>query len=83
MKRVRILLADDHTLFCSMLKDLLKPEYEVVGSVSDGRTLESCQVAPTRRGNCGYWNAVAQWSGRWTEIEASESSTKTDLPHSE
>jgi DNA-binding NarL/FixJ family response regulator len=39
MARVRILLADDHTLFCNLLRDLLEPEYEVVGSVSDGREL--------------------------------------------
>lgn len=39
MARVKILLADDHTLFCNLLKDLLEPEYEVVGSVSDGREL--------------------------------------------
>jgi DNA-binding NarL/FixJ family response regulator len=39
MKRIRILLADDHTLFCNLLRELLEPEYEVVGSVSDGREL--------------------------------------------
>ncbi len=39
MARIRILLADDHTLFCSLLRDLLEPEYEVVGSVSDGQEL--------------------------------------------
>ena len=39
MARVRILLADDHTLFCNLLRDLLEPEYDVVGSVSDGREL--------------------------------------------
>jgi DNA-binding NarL/FixJ family response regulator len=39
MARVRILLADDHTLFCNLLRELLQPEYEVVGSVSDGREL--------------------------------------------
>lgn len=39
MTRIRILLADDHTLFCNLLRDLLEPEYEVVGSVSDGREL--------------------------------------------
>lgn len=39
MASVRILLADDHTLFCSLLRDLLEPEYEVVGAVSDGREL--------------------------------------------
>ena len=39
MTRVRILLADDHTLFCNLLRDLLEPEYEVAGSVSDGQEL--------------------------------------------
>lgn len=39
MKRVKVLLADDHTLFCSLLRDLLEPEYEVVDIVGDGREL--------------------------------------------
>lgn len=39
MARVRILLADDHSLFCSLLRDLLEPEFEVVGTVGDGREL--------------------------------------------
>ena len=39
MARVKILLADDHILFCNLLRDLLEPEYEVVGTVSDGREL--------------------------------------------
>lgn len=39
MARTKILLADDHTLFCNLLKELLEPEYEVVGSASDGREL--------------------------------------------
>jgi len=39
MKRAKILLADDHTLFCNLLHQILEPEYEVVGSVSDGRKL--------------------------------------------
>jgi DNA-binding NarL/FixJ family response regulator len=39
MARAKILLADDHTLFCNLLRQLLEPEYEVVGSVSDGREL--------------------------------------------
>ena len=32
MARVRILLADDHTLFCNLLRDLLEPGYEVVAA---------------------------------------------------
>lgn len=39
MARIKILLADDHTLFCNLLRELLEPEYEVVGSVGDGREL--------------------------------------------
>jgi DNA-binding NarL/FixJ family response regulator len=39
MARIRILLADDHTLFCNLLRELLEPEFEVVGIVNDGREL--------------------------------------------
>jgi DNA-binding NarL/FixJ family response regulator len=38
MKRTRILLADDHTMFCDTLSKSLLPDYEVV-SVGDGRAL--------------------------------------------
>lgn len=39
MKRARILLADDHTLLLEAFKGLLEPEYDVVGTVTDGRAL--------------------------------------------
>src|SRR3954454_8697477 len=39
MGRVRILLADDHALICAGFQKLLEPQYEVVGSVGDGRAL--------------------------------------------
>jgi DNA-binding NarL/FixJ family response regulator len=39
MGRVRILLADDHTIICAGFQKLLEPQYEVVGSVGDGRAL--------------------------------------------
>lgn len=39
MKRTRILLADDHTMVAAGLRRLLEPEYEVIGSVEDGRAL--------------------------------------------
>ena len=39
MGRTKILLADDHTLFCSLLRDLLEREYEIVGVAADGREL--------------------------------------------
>lgn len=39
MPKARILIADDHTLVVDAFKKLLEPEFEVVGSVSDGRAL--------------------------------------------
>jgi len=39
MKRPRILIADDHTMICDGFQKLLEPQYEVVGSVGDGRAL--------------------------------------------
>src|SRR5262245_48899274 len=35
----RILIADDHTLVAEACKKLLETDYEVVGTVSDGRAL--------------------------------------------
>jgi DNA-binding NarL/FixJ family response regulator len=37
--RSRILLADDHTLIAEACKNLLEPEFEVVGVVADGRAM--------------------------------------------
>jgi|SRR5215471_1755651 len=37
--RPRILIADDHTLIADLCKKLLETEFDVVGVVSDGRTL--------------------------------------------
>jgi DNA-binding NarL/FixJ family response regulator len=39
MNRPKILLADDHVLIAQALEHLLKDEFEVVGTVSDGRAL--------------------------------------------
>jgi len=39
MKRSRILLADDHMLILEGLRKILEPRHEVVGAVSDGRSL--------------------------------------------
>jgi len=39
MRRIRILLADDHALVSTAFQRLLEPKYEVVGSVVDGRAL--------------------------------------------
>lgn len=44
MGKPRVLLADDHVLVVEAFKKLLEPEFEIVGTVSDGRTLLS--VAP-------------------------------------
>ena len=45
MSKVRILLADDHPNFPELVESLLKPTYEVVGKVRDGRAL--CNAALT------------------------------------
>lgn len=37
--RARLLLADDHTLLAEACKNLLEPEFEVVGIVDNGRAL--------------------------------------------
>lgn len=39
MKKPRVLLADDHKIVLEGLKSLLGAEFEIVGSVEDGRTL--------------------------------------------
>ena len=39
MKRPRIILADDHRLILDALKNLLEPEFEIVGTFENGQTL--------------------------------------------
>lgn len=39
MKRTRIILADDHSLFVDALKKFLEPEFEVVATFNDGYSL--------------------------------------------
>jgi DNA-binding NarL/FixJ family response regulator len=39
MNRPKILLADDHVLLAQALEHLLQPEFDVVGTVADGRAL--------------------------------------------
>ncbi len=48
MRRPRILLADDHILLTDAFRKLLEPEFEIVGTVSDGQTLvaEASRVIP-------------------------------------
>jgi len=42
MTRPRIILADDHRLILDALKNLLEPEFEVVGTFTDGQALVEC-----------------------------------------
>ena len=44
MSRTRVLLADDHTLITAALRKLLEAEFEVVGSVEDGRALLNAAI---------------------------------------
>lgn len=39
MARLRIVIADDHTMICAGLQKMVEPQYEVVGCVGDGRAL--------------------------------------------
>jgi DNA-binding NarL/FixJ family response regulator len=39
VKKPRLILADDHVLFVEGLKKLLEPEFELAGTVEDGRAL--------------------------------------------
>lgn len=39
MKRPRVVLADDHPLMMDALKNLLQPDFEVVGTFTDGHAL--------------------------------------------
>ena len=45
MHRSTILVADDHNLVAELCKKLLEPEFEVVGTVSDGRELMRAATA--------------------------------------
>ena len=45
MKKIRVLLADDHKIVLEGLRAILEPEFEIVGAVEDGRTL----IAEARR----------------------------------
>lgn len=44
MNRPRVLIADDHTLICEALRNMIEPKYQVVGIVNDGMAL--LEVAP-------------------------------------
>jgi DNA-binding NarL/FixJ family response regulator len=39
LRRTRVLLADDHQMLLDALKGVLEPQFEVVGTVHDGRAL--------------------------------------------
>ncbi len=39
MKRPRLLLADDHPIVIAGLRDVLEPQFEIVGTAGDGRSL--------------------------------------------
>ena len=46
MSRPRLLLADDHKIVVEGLRSLLDPEFELVGTVGDGRALvEAAQAS--------------------------------------
>lgn len=48
MKKTRVLLADDHKFITEGLRSILEPEYEIAGTVSDGKELvkEAARLLP-------------------------------------
>jgi DNA-binding NarL/FixJ family response regulator len=48
MHRSRILIADDHNLIADLCKNLLQAEFDVIGTVADGRALirEAAELKP-------------------------------------
>lgn len=44
MRRSQVLLADDHVLLMDAFRKLLEPEFEVVGTVTDGKTLVAMAI---------------------------------------
>ena len=48
MKRPRVIIADDHILVLEALKNLIEPEFEVVGTFADGQALVegAAQLSP-------------------------------------
>ena len=49
MKRPRVILADDHALLLDAVKNLIEPEFEVVGTFTDGLSLveQASELNPT------------------------------------
>lgn len=49
MKRPRVILADDHALLLDAVKNLIEPEFEVVGAFTDGLSLveQASELNPT------------------------------------
>ncbi len=41
VERIRILLADDHSLILTGIRTLLNPEFDIIGQLADGRALVS------------------------------------------
>ena len=48
MKKIRVLLADDHKIILEGLRSILEPEFEIIATVEDGRTLvaEAKRLSP-------------------------------------
>ena len=48
MHKIRVLLADDHKIVLEGLKSLLEPEFDLLGTVEDGRALvkEAIRLRP-------------------------------------
>jgi hypothetical protein len=82
MKKLRLLLADDHTILLEGLKALLAPEFEVVATAGDGRAvLEAAEKHQPRPHSAGHFHARPERHRSRAAAEAIESQCETDYPH--
>jgi len=70
MKEARVLLADSHKLMLEGLSYLLRPTFEVVGLVSDTKSL--LEVADTLKPDVAVVDAPTQGSEPWAKGDCSE-----------
>ena len=84
MTRPRILLADDHAMLLEAFKALLEPEFDVVGTVTDGRMLRgSVRAAASRHRGARHRDAAAERARCRAAAQGAAQVGQADLPDDE
>ena len=82
MKRITLLLADDHDMLLDGLVHMLRPDFDVVGVAHDGRTMiEIAKEKRPRRDRDGYFDAESQWDRRSANASTGYPFYKDSIPH--